>query len=158
MCRIATQNLRWKRVEKQIKKVQALPFSMLSTQTDLSLALASFEEKKKTHRCTFFSPDVVVKLFLLLQLLGWLLLQLLLHATPLAAAPNFYNFHPFSANLIITTTVFQKALWKLRRPRKIENALFPLRLNSSKNGKLSPWKSANSTEFIENNIPHNLLE
>ena len=107
----------------------------------------------------FFSPDVVVKLFLLLQLLGWLLLQLLLHATPpAAAAPNFYNFHPFSANLIIATTVFQKALWKLRRPRKIENALFPLRLNSSKNGKLSPWKSANSTEFVENNFPYNLLE
>ena len=113
--------------------------------------------KKKNSSMHFFSPDVVVKLFLLLQLLGWLLLQLLLHATPLAAAPNFYNFHPFSANLIITK-VFQKALWKLRRPRKIENALFPLRLNSSKNGKLSPWKSANSTEFVENNFPYNLLE
>ena len=67
--------------------------------------------KKKNSSMHFFSPDVVVKLFLLLQLLGWLLLQLLLHATPpAAAAPNFYNFHPFSANLIIATTVFQKAL------------------------------------------------
>ena len=64
----------------------------------------------------FFSPDVVVKLFLLLQLLGWLLQLLLLHATP-SAAPNFYNFHPFSpfsTNLIISSgTVFQKAFLKI---------------------------------------------
>ena len=87
---------------------------MLSTQTDLSLALASFEEKNSSMH--FFSPDVVVKLFLLLQLLGRLLQLLLLHATP-SAAPNFYNFHPFSpfsTNLIISSgTVFQKAFLKI---------------------------------------------